>query len=122
MTTRALGLATLLSTCALAGCATVPAPAPMPAAAVAPVMEPTPPPPAATAETEHEKMFALFKASDEAQLQRNPIQGIFRGDMRYANEFGDYITDQYYAGERAAAEHDLAALHTIDRSVLNPTD
>jgi uncharacterized protein (DUF885 family) len=122
MTTRALGLATLLSTCALAGCATAPPPAPMPAAVAAPVTEPTPPPPAATAETEHEKMFALFKASDEAQLQRNPIQGIFRGDLRYANEFGDYITDQYYAGERSAAEHDLAALHAIDRSVLNPTD
>jgi uncharacterized protein (DUF885 family) len=124
MTHRALGLAALLSTCALAACATVPAaaPAPVEPVAAAPVIAPTPPPPAATAESEHAKMFALFKASDEDQLRRNPIQGIFRGDMRYADTFGDYITDQYYAGEKAAAEHDVAALHTIDRSVLSPTD
>jgi uncharacterized protein (DUF885 family) len=72
--------------------------------------------------SEHDKLFSLFKASDEAQLQRNPIQGIFRGDLRYADEFGDYITDAYYAGEKAAAEHDLAALHAIDRSKLDETD
>ncbi len=118
MTKRALGFAALLSTCALSACATTPPPAP-----VAPplaVVEAAPP--AAPVQSEHDKLFDLFKASDEAQLKRNPIQGIFRGDLRYANEFGDYITDQYYAGEKAAAEHDLAALHTIDRAKLDPTD
>jgi uncharacterized protein (DUF885 family) len=88
----------------------------------APPVEAAPPPPAEPVMSEHEKLFALFKASDEAQLQRNPIQGIFRGDLRYADEFGDYITDAYYAGEKAAAEHDLAALHAIDRSKLDATD
>jgi len=120
MTTRGLGFATLLSTCTLAACATAPMPAPV--APVAPVAQVTPPPPAEPAMSEHDKLFSLFKASDEAQLQRNPIQGIFRGDMRYADQFGDYITDAYYAGEKAAAEHDLAALHTIDRSKLDETD
>jgi uncharacterized protein (DUF885 family) len=118
MTKRALGFAALLSTCALSACATTPPPAP-----VAPplaVVEAAPP--AAPVQSEHDKLFDLFKASDEAQLKRNPIQGIFRGDLRYANEFGDYITDQYYAGEKAAAEYDLAALHTIDRAKLDPTD
>lgn len=118
MTKRALGFAALLSTCALSACATTPSPAPVapPPAAVEAA------PPAAPVQSEHDKLFDLFKASDEAQLKRNPIQGIFRGDLRYANEFGDYITDQYYAGEKAAAEHDLAALHTIDRAKLEPTD
>ena len=35
---------------------------------------------------------------------------------------GDYITDEYYAAETAAAEADLAALHAIDRASLNATD
>jgi uncharacterized protein (DUF885 family) len=93
-----------------------------PVAPVAPVAQAAPPPPQVTQQSEHEKLFALFKASDEASLDRNPLQGIFRGDMRHADEFGDYITDQYYAAEKAAAEHDLAALHAIDRSKLDETD
>lgn len=118
MTTRALALAALFSTCALSACATAPAPM----APVAPPVEAAPPPPAEPVLSEHEKLFSLFKASDEASLSRNPLSGIFRGDMRYADRFGDYITDAYYAGERAAAEHDLAALHAIDRSKLDATD
>ncbi len=78
--------------------------------------------PAAAAETPHDRLFRLFKESDEAQLRRNPLFGIFRGDLRYADQFGDYITEEYYAGERAAAEADLAALRSIDRASLNATD
>ncbi len=118
MTTRALALAALLSTCALSACATAPVPAPAPVA----VAEVAPPAPAVTAQGEHDKLFQLFKESDEASLKRNPIQAIFRGDMRYADQLGDYISDAYYAAEKAAAEHDLAALHAIERPVLNPTD
>jgi uncharacterized protein (DUF885 family) len=118
MTARALGFAALFSTCALSACATAPAPM----APVAPAVEAAPPPPAEPMISEHDKLFNLFKASDEASLSRNPLSGIFRGDMRYADRFGDYITDAYYAGERAAAEHDLAALHAIDRSKLDATD
>jgi uncharacterized protein (DUF885 family) len=70
----------------------------------------------------HDRLFDLFKASDEASLKRNPLSALFRGDMRYADRLGDGITDQYYAAERAAAEADLAALRAIDRSQLNPTD
>jgi uncharacterized protein (DUF885 family) len=118
MTARALGFAALFSTCALSACATAPAPM----APVAPAVEAAPPPPAEPMISDHDKLFNLFKASDEASLSRNPLSGIFRGDMRYADRFGDYITDAYYAGERAAAEHDLAALHAIDRSKLDATD
>ncbi|MGI8706416.1 MAG: DUF885 domain-containing protein [Sphingomicrobium sp.] len=42
--------------------------------------------------------------------------------MRYADRLGDYLSDEYHAAERAAAEQDLAALRQIDRSKLNPTD
>ena len=119
MTTRAFAFAALLSTCALSACATTPAPAPIAPVAAVPAAEAVP---AEPAQSEHDRLFELFKASDEANLKRNPISALFRGDMRYADRLGDYITDAYFAAERAAAEHDLAALHAIDRSKLNPTD
>jgi uncharacterized protein (DUF885 family) len=78
--------------------------------------------PAVVDQNSHDRLFKLFKDSDEAQLKRNPLFGIFRGDLRYADQFGDYITDEYLAKEKAASEADLAALHAIDRASLNPTD
>src|SRR4051812_8505838 len=74
------------------------------------------------AQSAHDRLFQLFRDSDEASLRRNPLNAIFRGDLRYADRLGDNITDEYFAGERAAAEHDLAALHAIPRGELNQTD
>jgi uncharacterized protein (DUF885 family) len=116
--TRAIVLAALVSTCALSACATTPPPV----APAAPAVEAAPPPAAEPVQSAHDRLFELFKASDEASLKRNPLQAIFRGDLRYADRLGDFITDEYYAAEKAAAEHELAALHAIDRSQLNPTD
>lgn len=79
-------------------------------------------PQAATAQTEGEKLRALFRDSDEANLRRNPLTGIFRGDLRYADRFGDYCSDAYFEGEKAAARGDLDALAKIDRSTLSDTD
>jgi uncharacterized protein (DUF885 family) len=78
--------------------------------------------PASAQATEGEKLKRLFHESDEASLRRNPVNAIFRGDMRYADRLGDFISDEYFAAERAAAQSDLAALHAIDRSRLNATD
>lgn len=79
--------------------------------------------PAATAaQSERDKMFALFAADDEANLKRNPISALFRGDMRYADKIGDFGTDAYNDAERAAAQKNLADLAKIDRTKLNPTD
>ncbi|MEA3030491.1 MAG: hypothetical protein QOG13_1816 [Sphingomonadales bacterium] len=80
------------------------------------------PAPAAAEQTPGARLRALFHDSDEASLVRNPLQGMFRGDYRYADRLGDYYTDAYYAAERAAAEQDLAALRAIDRNTLNETD
>jgi uncharacterized protein (DUF885 family) len=80
-------------------------------------------PPAAQAQASaHDRLFQLFKESDEASLRRNPIQAIYRGDLRYADRLGDLFSDAHYQAEKAAAEHDLAALHTIPRDQLNATD
>src|SRR5918997_886713 len=102
---------------ALGACAT--APAPVEPAAPAVVAAPVPAEPQVSA---HDRLFQLFKDSDEANLKRNPLSALFRGDMRYADQLGDGITDEYYAAERAAAESDLAALRTIPRGQLNETD
>jgi uncharacterized protein (DUF885 family) len=77
---------------------------------------------AAAPQSEAERLKRLFHESDEANLRRNPVGAIFRGDLRYADRLGDFITDEYFEGERAAARADLAALRAIDRSRLSPTD
>ena len=112
MTTRAL----LLTAAALlvGGCATTAAPA-----------DEAPTAPAASAQTQEsagDRLRRLFAASDEANLRRNPLNGIFRGDYRYADRLGDFLSDEYFDAERAAAEQDLAALAAIDRAALNATD
>ena len=72
--------------------------------------------------TESQRLAALFAADDEASLKRNPLNALFRGDMRYADHFGDLITDEYFANERRASEANLENLKTIDRDRLNATD
>ena len=81
-----------------------------------------PGPTTATQRSAHDRLFQLFKDSDEASLKRNPLQALFRGDYRYADRLGDLFSDAHYQGEKAAAEKELAALHTIPRAELNPTD
>ncbi|MCA1653007.1 MAG: DUF885 family protein [Sphingomicrobium sp.] len=73
-------------------------------------------------QTAHDRLFQLFKEDDEASLRLNPMQGIYRGDLRYADRFGDYITDAYYDAERAQARSSLDRLHAIDRNALDATD
>jgi len=70
-------------------------------------------------QSEDEKLSALFAASDDANLRRNPINAMLRGDLRYADQLGDYISDAYFNAERLADEQDLAALHRIDRARLS---
>ncbi|WOE74860.1 DUF885 domain-containing protein [Alterisphingorhabdus coralli] len=73
-------------------------------------------------QTEGEKLRAIFSADDQANLKRNPLFALFRGDMRYADQFGDYISDAYNEAEKKAAEDNLAALAAIDTTKLNSVD
>ena len=113
MTLRAASIASvLLATAFAAGPA-----CPSLAAAVQ-----TAPAQAAAAQTPGARLRELFHESDEATLRRNPLNAMFRGDFRYADRLGNYLTDEYYNAERQAAQQDLAALQSIDRNALNPTD
>lgn len=78
--------------------------------------------PAEHVSEEDKELLELFRQSDEASLRRNPLNGLFRGDMRYADRLGDYVSDAYMAAEKIAVESDLGALAEIDRSKLNPTN
>jgi uncharacterized protein (DUF885 family) len=64
----------------------------------------------------------LFADSEAARLMRNPLDAIDRGDLSHADQFGDMISDAYYAAERQAAEDNLRRLAAIDRAKLGPVD
>ena len=100
---------------ALGGCATRPVAiaAPAPAAVI---------PAAAHVQSPHDRLFQIFKDDDEATLKLSPIYGLYRGDLRYADQFGDYISDSYYDAQRAQGQAMLDRLHAIDRASLDPTD
>ncbi len=62
----------------------------------------------------------LFAESEDAYLRRNPLEAIARGDLRFADTFGDGISDAWYAAGRKAATDDLRRLAAIDRAALPP--
>ncbi|WP_454598641.1 DUF885 domain-containing protein [Qipengyuania sp. SM2507] len=76
----------------------------------------------AAAQSEHDRLFALFADADERNLKLNPISALFRGDMRYADRLGDFLTDEYNDASRADAQTNLERLRAIDRAALDETD
>ena len=100
---------------------------PLAACATAP-METVASPAAAQVETANPaqpvdaRLKALFARSNEDELRRNPLSALFRGDLRYADRLGDYLTPAYTDAERAAATRELAELRSIPRDALTPTD
>ena len=71
---------------------------------------------------EDARLKRLFYDSDERDLALDPISAILRGDMRYADRFGDYLTDAATAREERNRRADLAALQAIDRAKLTRVD
>ena len=107
----------LLPLAALLAAATLPVPF---ASAAAQALPPTPAQPGEG--KEDARLKQLFHDSDEASLARNPISGLFRGDMRRADRIGDFYSDAYIQAERQAAESDLKRLGQIDRARLTATN
>ena len=92
------------------------------APAAAPVAATPPATAAAPTQSEHDRLFALFAADDEASLRLNPLSALFRGDLRYADRLGDFLLPEYNAALRKQAQDNLAALARIDRAALSETD
>jgi uncharacterized protein (DUF885 family) len=72
--------------------------------------------------SEGEKLKAIFAEDDEASLKRNPLNALFRGDMRYADRLGDFVSEAYFDAERKAAQGNVKKLKTIKLDRLNATD
>ena len=87
----------------------------------APVAD-TPPVAVSDEVSAHDALFAVFDDANERSLKLNPLSALFRGDMRYADRLGDYLTDEYNDASRADAQLNLAQLAEIDRSALSSTD
>jgi len=64
----------------------------------------------------------LFVDSDEGSLKRNPVSALFRGDLRYADQIGDWFSDRQAETNYRARRAELARLLRIDRSKLTETD
>ncbi len=74
------------------------------------------------AEGESARLAKVFQDSDEEQLRLVPQSATARGDYRYADQFGDLITDDYQRAFEAYARRDLTRIKGIDRSKLNPIE
>ncbi|UVO55068.1 DUF885 family protein [Sphingomonas sp. SUN039] len=74
------------------------------------------------AATPAEQLSQVFRDSDEALLKRQPLNALFRGDLRYADQLGDFFSDAASEANFRADKTDLAALARIDRTRLNATD
>ncbi len=64
----------------------------------------------------------LFIDSDETSLKINPLGALYRGDLRYADRYGDPLSDATLLANSAANESDLKRLKAIDRSKLSPSE
>jgi uncharacterized protein (DUF885 family) len=61
----------------------------------------------------------LFAESDAAELERNPLTALLRGDLRHADQLGDLFSDAHSEADYRANKADLARLKTIDRESLD---
>ncbi|MGZ8997419.1 MAG: DUF885 domain-containing protein, partial [Allosphingosinicella sp.] len=112
---RHLALVLPVFALALSACSRTESPA---AAAPAPGTAPM----AESPGSQSEALAALFAASDEASLKRNPVNALARGDLRYADRLGDFLSDSYYQAERDSAQSELRALARIGRDSLSPSE
>lgn len=67
-------------------------------------------------------LAALFVDADEAALALDPLEAMLRGDMRYAAEFGDYVTLEYFTRLQTNAREQMRRLDAIDRTLLSAQD
>lgn len=74
------------------------------------------------AEGESARLAKVFQDSDEEQLRLVPQSATGRGDFRYADQFGDLITDDYQRAFEAYARRDLTRIAGVNRSKLSPVE
>jgi hypothetical protein len=68
---------------------------------------------------EGKRLFALLKAADEEDLSLIPQNALMRGDLRFAGDFGDLISDDFFSQAKKNLQLQLSRLSTIKRAQLN---
>jgi hypothetical protein len=63
--------------------------------------------------TDSLRRSALFERSDESSLLLNPLNALSRGDLRFADQFGDLVSDEYFASVKANAQADLQGARSV---------
>ncbi|MEQ1810295.1 MAG: DUF885 domain-containing protein [Terricaulis sp.] len=64
----------------------------------------------------------MFSQSDEEMLRLTPQAATARGDMRYADQFGDLITDDFQDAFETYARRDLARIDALPRAALSDVE
>ena len=76
----------------------------------------------AASRNESARLATVFHDSDEEMLKLTPQAATGRGDLRYADQFGDLISDDFQKAFEAYARRDLKRIAAIDRSKLSPVE
>lgn len=74
---------------------------------------------AQAAQSDGQKLVQVFSDSDEELLRLTPQGATARGDLRYADQFGDLITDDWVASYRNYLTRDEARINSVDRGALS---
>jgi uncharacterized protein (DUF885 family) len=69
-----------------------------------------------------EKLRAFLERVDNDDLQLNPIARLGRGDFRHADEYGDLISDAFFAQAEKKLREQLKASRAIHRTRLSVQD
>lgn len=64
----------------------------------------------------------VLAAADEVDLKLFPLTGLTRGDLRHADQYGDYISDDFLREHKSQLTFRLQQLRRVDRTRLSPTD
>ena len=67
-------------------------------------------------------LAALLSDSREAQLSRAPLEALLSGDKRFADRFGEPLSDAMIAAEYAEKSEQYERLKGVDRNALGPME
>lgn len=64
----------------------------------------------------------VLAAADEADLRLTPQAALLRGDLRFAGDFGDTVSDAWYRRLEATLREQVRQIRRVDRAALEATD
>ncbi|MGB8855779.1 MAG: DUF885 domain-containing protein, partial [Burkholderiales bacterium] len=68
------------------------------------------------------QLAAVLAQADEEDLKLNPQNALTRGDLRFADQFGDLITDDFLRKSEAQLREQLRQIRRVKRAALSAQD